>query len=62
MHAAHDCLLCIRDSTTILDDNRTQLSPNHCFRSQAAMQELFADLPEAVANTAAIARRCVASL
>ena len=58
MHAAHECLLCIRDSTTILDDRRVQLTPNHCFRSQAAMAELFADLPEALANTAVIARRC----
>ena len=58
MHAAHECLLCIRDSTTILDDRRVQLTPNHCFRSQAAMRELFADLPEALANTAVIAQRC----
>ena len=58
MHAAHECLLCIRDSTTILDDRRVQLTPNHCFRSQASMCELFADLPEALANTAVIAQRC----
>ncbi len=58
MHAAHECLLCIRDSTTILDDRRVQLTPNHCFRSQASMRELFADLPEALANTAVIAQRC----
>ena len=58
LHAAHECLLCIRDSTTILDDQRVQLTPNHCFRSRAAMGELFADLPEALANTAVIARRC----
>ncbi len=58
LHAAHECLLCIRDSTTILDDQRIQLTPNHCFRSRATMEELFADLPEALANTAVIARRC----
>ncbi len=58
LHAAHECLLCIRDSTTLLNEQRERLSPNHCFRSRASMGELFADLPEALANTAVIARRC----
>lgn len=33
-------------------------SPQQYFRSPAEMNELFADLPEAVANTRAIAERC----
>lgn len=58
LHDAHQCLLCIRDSTTILDDKRFRVSPNHCFRSPDSMREVFRDLPEALANTAVIARRC----
>ena len=38
--------------------DRRQLSPEHRFRTRAEMVTLFADLPEATANTVEIARRC----
>ncbi len=55
---AHDALLCISEGTYIATDDRRRLTPQHCFKSGAEMAALFADLPEAVANTAEIAMRC----
>ncbi len=34
------------------------LTPEHCFKSQTEMAELFADVPEAIDNTLEIAQRC----
>ncbi|MGC6485794.1 MAG: DNA polymerase III subunit alpha [Candidatus Puniceispirillales bacterium] len=56
--AAHDVLLCISQSTTLADDNRRRETDHHYLKSSADMVALFADLPEAVANTVVIARRC----
>ncbi len=58
MHEAHDILLCIADGVHVADPNRRRLTPEHYFKSAAEMQAAFADLPEAVANTVVIARRC----
>lgn len=58
MHDAHDALLCIADGDHLTTLDRRRLTPDHCFKSAEAMAELFADLPEAVANTLVIARRC----
>ncbi|MEX2454711.1 MAG: DNA polymerase III subunit alpha [Rhodospirillaceae bacterium] len=58
MYDAHDALLCIAESTYIDQTERRRLTPNHHFRTAAAMRELFSDIPEAVDNTVAIARRC----
>jgi DNA polymerase-3 subunit alpha len=57
-YEAHDALLCIAEGTVLGDGARRQLSPDHRFKSRAEMVALFADLPEASANTVAIARRC----
>jgi DNA polymerase-3 subunit alpha len=57
-HEAHDALLCIAEGTVLGDGARRQLSPEHRFKSRAEMVALFADLPEATANTIEIARRC----
>jgi DNA polymerase-3 subunit alpha len=58
-HQAHDALLCIADSTYVDQAApRRRLTPDHHFKSQDDMAALFADLPEAVANTVEIARRC----
>ena len=58
MHEAHDALLCIADGRYVMEDNRRRLTPEHYFKSAREMQTLFADLPEAIANTVVIAKRC----
>ncbi len=57
-YAAHDALLCIADGEVIAAQDRRRLTPEHCFKSDAEMRALFADLPEAIGHTAEIARRC----
>ncbi len=57
-HEAHDALLCIADGRYVVEDERRRASPEHYLKSTADMVALFADLPEAVANTVEIARRC----
>jgi DNA polymerase-3 subunit alpha len=58
MYEAHDALLCIASGTYVSEDNRRRVTPEHRFKSAAEMRTLFADLPDAVDNTMAIARRC----
>src|SRR5262245_2995197 len=55
---AHDALICIAEGEVIADENQRRLTPEHYFKPAPEMEALFADLPEAVANTAEIARRC----
>ncbi len=55
---AHDALLCIADGRYVAEDNRRRLSPEHWLKPRAEMEAVFADLPEAAANTLEIARRC----
>ncbi|MEL7489612.1 MAG: DNA polymerase III subunit alpha [Pseudomonadota bacterium] len=57
-HEAHDALLCIADGAYVHQDDRRQVTPDHYFKSGAEMGALFADLPEAVATTMEVARRC----
>ena len=57
-YRAHDALLCIAEGTYVTVDDRRKLTPDHDFKSGAAMAELFADLPEAIASTIEIAKRC----
>ncbi|MEQ1652869.1 MAG: PHP domain-containing protein, partial [Hyphomicrobium sp.] len=57
-YEAHDALYCIADKTVIAATERRRLTPEHYFKSAKQMRELFADLPEACANTLVIARRC----
>jgi DNA polymerase-3 subunit alpha len=56
--AAHDALLCIADGAFVGQEDRRRVTPEHGFKSAAAMRRLFADLPEACDNTVEIARRC----
>ncbi len=52
----HDVLLCIGTSSNIKDENRFQFSDSSYYlKTHEEMAELFADLPEAVANTQTIA-------
>jgi DNA polymerase III subunit alpha len=54
---AHDALICIAEGSYVGVDQRRRLSPEHYFKSVAEMQQVFADLPEALHNTIEIARR-----
>ncbi|WP_027442135.1 DNA polymerase III subunit alpha [Erythrobacter cryptus] len=58
MHAAHDAMLCIAHSTHLEAEERVRSNPQAFVKSAAMMEELFADLPEAIANTLVIAQRC----
>jgi len=58
MHKAHDAMLCIANSTQIEADDRPRSNPQAFVKSASMMDESFADLPEATANTLVIARRC----
>ncbi len=56
---SHEARVCIRDGTLLADAQRTRrYTPQQYLRSAAEMSALFADLPEALANTVQIARRC----
>ena len=61
--AAHDVLLCIQTGKEIDDGSRMRM-PNDEFylKSPDEMRELFADMPEAYANTVEIAEKCNLSL
>ena len=58
MYEAHDALICIAEGTHVADADRRRLTPEHSFKSAAEMRALFSDIPDAVDNTLAIARRC----
>ena len=58
MHKAHDAMLCIAGSTHIDAENRARSNPDAYVKTAAQMEEAFADLPEATANTLVAAQRC----
>ena len=58
MYEAHDALVCIASGEYVSNENRPHYSPNQRLKTEAEMVELFADLPEALANTVQIAKRC----
>ncbi|WP_062202961.1 DNA polymerase III subunit alpha [Aureimonas sp. AU12] len=55
---AHDALIAVAANRLVSQEDRRRLTRDHCLKSQDAMVELFADLPEALENTIEIARRC----
>ncbi|MBS0234008.1 MAG: DNA polymerase III subunit alpha [Proteobacteria bacterium] len=57
-YEAHDALLCIADGRYVVEDDRRRASPEHYLKTEDEMAALFADLPEALANTVEIAVRC----
>jgi DNA polymerase III subunit alpha len=57
-HQAHDAMLCIANSSYIASDDRPRSSPHDWMKPADVMQSLFADLPEAIANTLVVAQRC----
>lgn len=58
LYEAHDALLCIAEGSYVGETNRRRLTPDYNFKSPEEMEALFADLPEAIANTYVIAQRC----
>ncbi|WP_395345513.1 DNA polymerase III subunit alpha [Ningiella sp. W23] len=58
-YEAHEVRVCISDGYT-LDDNRRpkKYTQQQFMRSPEQMQELFEDIPEALANSVEIAKRC----
>ena len=52
---AHDRLICLSTGKDLNDPNRMRYSKQEWMKTQEEMNELFADLPEALANTAEIA-------
>ncbi|WP_404369669.1 DNA polymerase III subunit alpha [Sphingomonas sp. MMS24-J45] len=55
---AHDALLCIASSSYVASEDRPRSSPDAWMKPAKVMRELFADLPEAIANTLVVAQRC----
>jgi len=58
MFSSHDALICIAAGAYVSQDQRRRLTVDHYFKSPDEMKLLFADVPEAIANTLVIARRC----
>ncbi|WP_116364773.1 DNA polymerase III subunit alpha [Parahaliea mediterranea] len=60
---AHEARVCIREGRTLDDPRRPRnYTEQQYLRSPEEMAELFADIPEALANSVAIARRCSVTL
>ncbi len=60
---AHEARVCIREGRTLDDPRRTRnYTEEQYLRSPGEMAELFEDIPEAIANTVAIAQRCNVTL
>ena len=58
-YEAHEARVCIHEGRTLNDPRRSrQYSPQQYLRDGDEMANLFADLPEALANATQIAKRC----
>jgi DNA polymerase-3 subunit alpha len=56
---AHELLLCIQTNTSVYDEKRLKLAGDFFYlKSPEEAEQLFADLPQAVENTQAIADMC----
>ncbi len=56
---AHDILLCIQNNRKVFEENRfSMVGEDYSLLPVSEMQKRFADIPEALANTVAIANRC----
>ena len=61
-HEAHDVMICIGTGAMIHDEKRMHYVPELYLKSGEEMAALFADRPDAVANTLMIAERCNAKM
>ncbi len=60
---AHEARVCIAEGYVLADPRRPRVfTEEQYFKTQAEMQALFADLPEALENSVEIARRCNLSI
>jgi DNA polymerase-3 subunit alpha len=60
---AHEARVCIAEGYVLADTRRPKaFTEEQYFKTQAEMQALFADLPEALENSIEIARRCSLSI
>jgi DNA polymerase-3 subunit alpha len=58
-YKAHEARVCIAEGYVLNDKRRARVfTAQQYFRTQAEMAELFVDLPEALANSVEIAKRC----
>jgi DNA polymerase III subunit alpha len=57
-YEAHDAMLCIADGEYVENQDRRRSSRETWIKTGRQMAEIFADLPEALANTLVIAKRC----
>jgi DNA polymerase III subunit alpha len=58
-YEAHEARVCIAEGEILANPRRTRkFTREQYFKSQAQMEQLFADLPSAIANTLEIAKRC----
>ena len=58
-YEAHEARVCIADGYVLADQRRPRLyTEEQYFKSAAQMQQLFTDLPSAIANSYHIAQRC----
>ncbi len=55
---AHDAMLCIADGEYVANTERRQSSRDTWIKTGRQMEEIFADLPEALANSLVVAQRC----
>ena len=56
---AHELLLCIQTNTSVYDEKRLKMAGDFFYlKSPEEVEQLFADLPQAVENTKAIADMC----
>jgi DNA polymerase-3 subunit alpha len=56
---AHELLLCVQTNTSVYDEKRLKLAGDFFYlKSPEEVEQLFADLPQAVENTQAIADMC----
>ncbi|OGT97887.1 MAG: DNA polymerase III subunit alpha, partial [Gammaproteobacteria bacterium RIFOXYB2_FULL_38_6] len=56
---AHEARVCIYDGRVLHDENRPHLyTESQYFKTPEEMEKLFADIPESLANTVEIAKRC----
>ena len=56
---AHEARVCIAEGYVLADNRRPKsFTPDQYFKTQADMAALFADIPEALANSVEIAKRC----
>ena len=61
-HEAHDVMICIGTGAMTHDEKRMRYVPELYFKDGEEMASLFADRPDAISNTLAIAERCNAKL